>query len=144
MGQSSPHTPQFALSVLVLVQVPKQFTWPGGQTEVHTRLTHAAPGAQLMPQPPQLRGSFPRSTHEPSGHCESGMGQMLVQVRFAQNWLGAQVRLHAPQLVGSLLMSTQRPLQLVVPGGQPVHAPLVQVWPGAQNRLHVPQLRGSL
>ena len=58
VGQMSPHTPQFALSVLVFVQVPKQFTWPGGQTEVHARFTQAAPGAQAMPQPPQLRGSL--------------------------------------------------------------------------------------
>jgi hypothetical protein len=102
MGQMKPHTPQFALSLLVLVQVPLQVTWPTGHTLVHMRLTHEAPGAQVMPQPPQLRGSFSKFTHEPSGHWLSGIGQMVVQLRLAQTWLGAHSRPQAPQLVGSL------------------------------------------
>ncbi len=88
MGQMKPHTPQFALSVLVLVQVPLQLICPTGQTLVHMRFTHEAPGAQVTPQPPQLRGSLSKFTHEPSGHWLSGIGQMVVQVRFAQTWFG--------------------------------------------------------
>ena len=102
MGQMKPHTPQLALSVLVLVQVPLQLIWPTGQTLVHMRFTQEAPGAQVTPQPPQLRGSLSKFTHEPSGHWLSGIGQMVVQVRFAQTWFGPHWRPHAPQLVGSL------------------------------------------
>jgi hypothetical protein len=127
MGQMKPHTPQFALSLLVLVQVPLQFTWPTGHMPVHMRFTHEAPGAQVTPQPPQLRGSLSKLTHEPSGHWLSGIGQMVVQVRFAQTWLGPHWRAQLPQFEGSLLRSTQRPLQSVVPAGQPEHMPLVQV-----------------
>ena len=68
MGQMKPHTPQFALSVLVLLQVPLQLICPTGQTLVHMRFEHDAPGAQVMPQPPQLRGSLSKFTHDPSGH----------------------------------------------------------------------------
>jgi hypothetical protein len=144
MGQMRPHTPQFALSVLVLVQVPLQFTWPGGHVVVHMRLTQAPPGAQAMLQPPQLRGSEFTSTHEPFAHWVNGAGHTLVQTRFAQTWLAPQVRLQAPQFVGSFTTSTQRPLQSVVPPGQPVHMPLVQVWPALQARLQPPQLFSSV
>ena len=143
-GQMRPHTPQFALSLAVLVHTPEQFTWPGGQIAVHMRLTQEAPGAQLTPQAPQLRGSPFTSTQEPFAHCWSGGWQVAVQTRLEQTWLGAHSTLQAPQLVGSLIRSTQRPLQELVLGGQPAHMPLTQLWPARHTELQLPQLRGSL
>jgi len=68
-GQTSPHAPQFALSLFVFAQntaTPSnaQGDWPGAQVELHAPSTHAWPLGHFAAHAPQLSRSTFGSTHD--------------------------------------------------------------------------------
>jgi len=132
-----PHWPQLLRSLDRSTQVPLQAVKPGRQAQVPPLQTWVL--SQAWPQVPQLVGLVavltqalplqvvPAQVHWPLTQ-ESPCGQALPQL---------------PQARGSLVVSTQRPLQLVLPVGQ-THWPERQLCPGLHWVWQPPQCCGSL
>jgi hypothetical protein len=133
--------PQWAVSILRLIQVPPQLVVPAAQhlpllQVVWVRTGGRPPeaiGAQTCPHAPQLRLSACRSVQPPR----------------QQPWPAAQALPQTPQLLGSLARSSQSPRQQTLPPGQSeprlpqVHFPLTQLSPKGQAWLQPPQLAVS-
>jgi len=100
-----------------------------------------APVAQVVPQAPQLSGSFPLVfTHEPFGHIVVPPLQLVAQLPPLQTWPDGQALPQPPQLALSCVM--QLPLQLSRPAWH-WQDPLWQVCPAVQALPHAPQFCGS-
>ena len=69
-----PHPPQCALSVEIETHSPKQTVWPTAHPSAQPPFTQRSPGAQAIPQPPQLRTSVPVFT-QPGPHAAVPEGQ---------------------------------------------------------------------
>jgi hypothetical protein len=61
--QLLPHVPQCALESVRSAQVPPQSVWPVGQ--LHAPIRQMRPGAQALPQVPQLEESAEVSMQRP-------------------------------------------------------------------------------
>ena len=61
-AQATPHLPQLALSVLVLVHAAPQTVWPEGQA--HVPLEQVVPDLQALPQEPQFLESVLVFVHD--------------------------------------------------------------------------------
>jgi hypothetical protein len=73
-----------------------------------------APLGQVIPQPPQLRGSLPvMFAHEPLGHWVVPVAQLVAQALALQTWPDGQALPQLPQLVAE--DDTQAPPQLSSP-----------------------------
>jgi len=127
-GQVTPHAPQLAALDVRSTHAPPQQTWLAAQTfpqapqfvlevrSAHLPLQQDCPGAQLTPQAPQLPGLDVTSTQQvvwpggqvpdPPEHCP-----------FWQTVPAGQAWPQAPQLALLVCVSTQIPLQQVVPLG---------------------------
>jgi hypothetical protein len=146
-SQTLPQVPQFVLSTLVLVHVP----WPASTTphipkpagQPHIEFVQTCPRLQVFPHPPQLAGLFVMLVQT------GGVPQRLVLVGHTQTppvqtLPPVQAIPQPPQLFGSSFVSTQAPVQFVVPFGQVV----VQVIEHTCVELHIvpqpPQFCGSV
>jgi hypothetical protein len=114
-------------------------------------LSHAHPALQAWPHVPQLPGSVPRFTSQPSAFVPLQSAKPVMQERPQVAPLQKAVALadphgslQPPQLAGSCWVSTHALPQSVVPS---VHsspqAPPEQTWPVAHTFPHAPQLEGS-
>jgi hypothetical protein len=168
-AQGMPHPPQFFTSLDVSlhpfaqqVSLPVQTGPPlqfGGAVQLAP--THASPGGQTWPHPPQLLGSLSMSLHPDMQHWSTPVqtGPPLHDVGGWQFpcWQvspGGQPKPHPLQLFGSVFVSVHPdgqhcstplqagpPLQEVVVG---MHVPPWQASPFGQKLLQPPQLFGSL
>lgn len=154
-GQVLPQPPQFCGSLVVSLHPLVQHVWPGthcgpplqpvGGTQRPPE--HAAIGGHAMPQPPQLRGSLPVSTSQPSRSVLLQSAKPGLHDTIA-HWLDVQptvafgtcahTLLQPPQLFGSLVVFAQAAPQHVRLGGHvppgphaPAHTPPEHVSPGA-------------
>ena len=85
VGQVLPHAPQFAASLVVLVQTPGAAPHVVGEAAGHapqTPLVQAAPETQAVPHLPQLAGSVETSTqavpHVSFGDAQAQMPAVQV------------------------------------------------------------------
>ena len=80
----------------------------------HAPALQTAPGAQAIPQPPQLSGSFAVVvTHDPFAHIVVPPVQLAAQLPPLQTWPAGQAFPQLPQL--ALSCEAQLPLQLSSP-----------------------------
>src|SRR5580692_2155770 len=98
----------------------------------HDPLPQDSPGAQALPQEPQLRLSLARSVHAPPHSVEQVTHAPLVQTALAR-----QAWPHEPQLASSAVRSTHAPPHSVA---QATQALLVQTSLARQAWPHEPQL----
>jgi hypothetical protein len=146
-SQTLPQLPQLFLSTLVFVQLPRPAStsphiWkPPGQA--HIELIQISPAPHCFPHAPQLAGLFVTLVQT------GGMPQSVVFAGHAQappmqTVPPVQAMPHPPQLFGSVFVSTQAPVQSVVPAGHMV----VQVIAQTCIEVHIvpqpPQFCGSV
>lgn len=129
---------------MTFTQAPLQSSSPGPvQPVTHWPLVHAAPGAQVMPQPPQLPGSVRGST-QLLPQLSWPTGQVDTQRPEEQMALPPHTVVQPPQWKRSFCRSTQ-PVPQVDSGG--VHAatqvPCEQTAPPGQPTPHAPQFAAS-
>ncbi len=138
---------------------------------MHSPCSHDASLSQPLPQPPQLARSVAVSTQPlPQSICPSGHAGTAVDASgISVDSTGFVAAAHAPfvqlpplhtlpqppQLFGSDVGSTQTPLQLVAPFGQPMvtvaalwtvaswQTPFAHVPPAGHAVPHAPQFAGS-
>jgi len=118
-------------------QAPPQLVCPGPHLSVHCEPLQTWVAVQVVVQEPQCEGSAVVST-------QAGLQKVpLAQTHCEATQLAApQLRPQAPQLAWSLSRSTQAPLQVVLPVGQP-HWPDEHCWSALQALAQVPQCCGS-
>jgi hypothetical protein len=105
--------PQFAVLVLVSTQPDPHSICPA-TVQPHAPALQTAPGAQVVPQPPQLSGSFPFVTaQDPLGHIVVPEEQLEAQAPALQTSPSLQTVVQSPQWL--LSDDTQAPLQLSSP-----------------------------
>jgi hypothetical protein len=167
-GQTTPQPPQLLMSLVVSTQVVpalQQVSTPGQPVIVQfpvvivqKPLTQESPPGQTLPQKPQLLGSLPVLTSQPSGILPSQSAKPGLQAVIAQAALwhevdplgtGPQAMPQPPQLLSSAVTLAQRtPQQTCVPGQPvapqgPTHWPPEQLSPAGQTFPQAPQLLGS-
>ena len=132
--------PQFAVLVFVSTQADPHSICPATEQPQAPAL-QTAPGAQAIPQPPQLSGSFPFVvTHDPLPHIVVPPVQLEAQLPALQTWVPEQACPQEPQFAMSCEM--QLPLQLSSPAWH-WQDPFWQVCPALQALPHAPQFCGS-
>jgi hypothetical protein len=105
--------PQFAVLVLVSMQPAPHNICPATE-HPHAPALQTAPGGHIVPQPPQLSGSFPLvTTHDPFGHIVVPPVQLVAQLPALQTCPAWQAMVQPPQWLLSGV--TQAPLQLSDP-----------------------------
>ncbi len=154
-GQTVPHAPQLRLLLRRSTQLLPQRVWPPAvlQPATHEPAEQDSPGPQLLPHPPQLRGSICVFEH---------VVPQSESLPEHEHWLPMQLApaghgwLQAPQLLGSLVRSMQElphvvrpapPSTAAPPSTSPqlkVQTPSSHTVPGAQTTPQPPQLFGSL
>jgi hypothetical protein len=120
-GQTLPHAPQLALSVCSFTHALPHWVRlaPGVQNGAHAPCEQRAPPAavapQTFPQAPQLVGLEARSAHWPLQSVGRAPA-VHPHAPFTHCCPPVHARPQAPQLPALVVVSTQAPLQLVVPG----------------------------
>ncbi len=147
-AQTAPHWPQFLASLVVSTQAFAQFVWPAPQTTVHAPATHDFPAGHAVPQVPQLPGSESRRT-QALPHGEKGAAQVMPHRLPWQTAPPLGGTGHAlpqpPQLPAFEVVSTQAPLQEMVPvGHRSRHWPPEQALFAPHFTPQPPQLFGSI
>jgi hypothetical protein len=112
------------------------------QVDLHAPAEHQKPGAQALPQRPQLLASLEVSTHLPEHRVPVAHAHALLLqiIPIAHAWL------QPPQFIASLVVLTHEVPQRAVPVGHAVamQVPPVHTWPVEQRWLHAPQLAPSV
>jgi hypothetical protein len=164
-AQLTWQAPQLKRSMLVSTHVSPQHIVPSGQGAPAAQLpgwqvptTQNEPGAQALPQVPQLAASLRVSTSHPfcTSPSQSAKPQRHATVTHAPSrqvvspcGIGPQSTPHPPQLFRSLVVSAQRMPQHVNDPGQfaeshgAVHVPLAQSSPAEHRCVHDPHCCGS-
>jgi hypothetical protein len=126
--------------VFVSMQPEPHSIWPATEHPQIPAL-QAAPTGQVVPQPPQLSGSFPFvTTHAPFEQVVVPAAQLELQAPALQTCPAWQA---AVQLLQWLLSGVrQTPLHASSPAAH-WQDPLWQVWPAAHTLPHAPQFWGS-
>jgi hypothetical protein len=146
-SQTLPQLPQFFLSTLVFVQTP----WPASTSphmlnppgQPHIEFMQMSPAPQVLPHPPQFAGLLVMLVQT------GGMPHRLVFIGQVQTPAlhtvpPVQAIPQPPQLFGSVFVSTQAPVQFVVPAAQVVVQVIEQTCIAAHIVPQPPQFCGSL
>jgi hypothetical protein len=131
-----PHWPQLLVSVDRSTHCPLHDVKPGSQAQVPPLQYWAV--WQAWPHWPQLVGLLVVSTQDWPQVVPAHVHWPFTHESPCAHWFW-----QPPQKRGSLVVSTQLPLQLVLPAGH-THAPETQLSPGPHGMLQPPQLLGSV
>src|SRR4051812_16688352 len=121
--QTRPHTPQLALSVCRLAQVPEsmQNVVGGAQIEPQVPAEHAVPGPHTVAQLPQCALVLEKSVSQPLSGAPSQLPKpgrhiprpQALPVQDATAWARATQALpHIPQLAAVVRRSVSQPLEV--------------------------------
>jgi hypothetical protein len=145
-----PQPPQLFLSCFVFTHVPLPASAPASAPHISNPPGHAQlealqiiPWLHFVPHAPQLAGLLVVLVHT------GGIPQFIVLGGQAQTPMlhtapPVQASPHPPQLFTSVIVSTQAPVQFVVPAGHiVVHIP-AQTCGAVHMMVHIPQFWGSV
>jgi hypothetical protein len=146
-SQTLPQLPQFFSSILVFVQLPRPASTsphiPNPPGQPHIEFMQISPAPHVFPHPPQFAGLLVMFVQT------GGMPHKVVFIGHVQTPAlhtvpPVQAIPHPPQLFESVFVSTQAPVQFVVPAGHAVVHIIEQTCIEVHIVPHPPQFCGSV